>query len=263
VTQPPGYEPPPGQPSSPAHPPSDQLPPPGYAPPGYAPPGNPPPGNPPPGYPPPGYAPPGYAPPGYAPPGYAPPGYAPGPAGGYPPYAGYWPPPVSPSGQPLSDFGTRLVAYLIDSVLLAFVVGIVVFPLFFVFVWRLSSRVEDLPASDQNPSAFIFSIVAVEFGLFLFSLLCQYLYTVELLVRWNGQTLGKRIMKIRVISVQPGVPLTRSTAAKRFLVTAAGAVVPALPLLDGLWQLWDKPLRQCLHDKAAETVVVVSPTAPR
>ena len=38
---------------------------------------------------------------------------------------------------------------------------------------------------------------------------------------------------------------------------AALAVVEALlPWLDGLWQLWDKPLRQCLHDKAADTVVV-------
>jgi uncharacterized RDD family membrane protein YckC len=161
---------------------------------------------------------------------------------------------VSPSGQPLSDFGTRLVAYLIDSVLLAFAMGIIVFPLLFVF----ASRVSDLAPSprDQNPGAFFFAILAAEFGLFVFGLLCQYLYTVELLVHWNGQTLGKRIMRIRVVSIQPGMPLTRSTAAKRFLVTAAGAIVPVLPLLDGLWQLWDKPFRQCLHDKAAETVVV-------
>jgi hypothetical protein len=26
--------------------------------------------------------------------------------------------------------------------------------------------------------------------------------------------------------------------------------------VDGLWQLWDKPFQQCLHDKAAGTVVV-------
>jgi hypothetical protein len=27
-------------------------------------------------------------------------------------------------------------------------------------------------------------------------------------------------------------------------------------LLDPLWCLWDKPYRQCLHDKPAKTVVV-------
>jgi hypothetical protein len=32
--------------------------------------------------------------------------------------------------------------------------------------------------------------------------------------------------------------------------------IPFLGLIDGLWQLWDKPLQQCLHDKAAQTVVV-------
>jgi uncharacterized RDD family membrane protein YckC len=137
-------------------------------------------------------------------------------------------------------------------------VGIVVFPLFFLFMSHAFARLADLdPAtSSQNPIAFILPILAAEFGFFLLSLLCQYLYTVELLVRWNGQTPGKRIMKIRVIQIQPGVRLTRGVAAKRFLVTLAGAFVPLLPLLDGLWQLWDKPLRQCLHDKAAETVVV-------
>ena len=35
-----------------------------------------------------------------------------------------------------------------------------------------------------------------------------------------------------------------------------GAVVPFLSWLDGLWQLWDKPYQQCLHDKVAQTVVV-------
>jgi hypothetical protein len=27
-------------------------------------------------------------------------------------------------------------------------------------------------------------------------------------------------------------------------------------LIDGFWQLWDKPFQQTLHDKAAQTVVV-------
>jgi hypothetical protein len=44
---------------------------------------------------------------------------------------------------------------------------------------------------------------------------------------------------------------------KRWAVQwAAGSVVPLLHYLDGFWQLWDKPLQQCLHDKAANTVVV-------
>jgi hypothetical protein len=32
--------------------------------------------------------------------------------------------------------------------------------------------------------------------------------------------------------------------------------VPGLQLIDGLWQLWDQPYRQCLHDKWPGTIVV-------
>ena len=40
--------------------------------------------------------------------------------------------------------------------------------------------------------------------------------------------------------------------AKRFLVQdVAGSFVPFFSWLDGLWQLWDKPYQQCLHDKFA------------
>jgi uncharacterized RDD family membrane protein YckC len=46
-------------------------------------------------------------------------------------------------------------------------------------------------------------------------------------------------------------------AAKRYLVeNVGGTLVPFLFYLDGLWQLWDKPYQQTLHDKFAQTVVV-------
>jgi hypothetical protein len=43
----------------------------------------------------------------------------------------------------------------------------------------------------------------------------------------------------------------------RYLIEfVAATFVPFLPYLDGLWQLWDKPYQQTLHDKAAKTVVI-------
>ena len=73
----------------------------------------------------------------------------------------------------------------------------------------------------------------------------------------SGQTLGKRIMKIRVVPLDPAGSLTRGMAAKRYLVQfPAGMFVPFFSYLDGLWQLWDKPYQQSLHDKFARTVVV-------
>jgi hypothetical protein len=46
---------------------------------------------------------------------------------------------------------------------------------------------------------------------------------------------------------------------KRLAVTIGCYFVPGLYYLDGLWQLWDKPYQQCLHDKWPRTGVVKVP----
>jgi hypothetical protein len=80
---------------------------------------------------------------------------------------------------------------------------------------------------------------------------------VEYQLRHNGQTVGKRVMKLWVTPVAPAEQLVRTHLVKRWAVqNLVAQVVPFFGLLDGLWQLWDKPLQQCLHDKAAQTVVV-------
>jgi uncharacterized RDD family membrane protein YckC len=87
-------------------------------------------------------------------------------------------------------------------------------------------------------------------------LLLTYVYYVEMMFR-SGQTLGKRAMKLRVVPLDPAARLTRPVAVRRWLVQfPAGMLVPFFNYLDGLWQLWDKPYQQCLHDKFARTAVV-------
>jgi uncharacterized RDD family membrane protein YckC len=158
--------------------------------------------------------------------------------------------PISPGGLPLADFGPRLLAYLIDVILVSIVVAIVAIPAFILVVTQVV-----LPADDANLDPFLALVPVVGLEV-LFSLGIQYLYSVELMLR-SGQTLGKRIMKIRVIPLDPRLPLTRLTAFKRY----AAQFLPSLfvgfyLLIDDLWPLWDKPFQQALHDKAAQTVVV-------
>ena len=43
----------------------------------------------------------------------------------------------------------------------------------------------------------------------------QYLYEVEIALRWNGQTQGKRVMKIAIIAMAPNTPLSRGKLAYR------------------------------------------------
>jgi uncharacterized RDD family membrane protein YckC len=80
-----------------------------------------------------------------------------------------------------------------------------------------------------------------------------------------GQTLGKRALRTRVVTAYGRAPINVATAAKR---SAVYALVPALPLLGGLfallneaWCLWDLR-RQCLHDKAARTIVIRTDLPP-
>jgi uncharacterized RDD family membrane protein YckC len=236
-------------------------------------PGGPFPGPPPgPGY---GPTPPGYPvygpPPGYSaygpPPGH--PGFGPPPghpAYGRPPY-GYPPlPPLSPGGQPLADFGSRLLAAMIDGAILGVVGLILGIPLFVYLFSQLSKMTDSVdPVTGELDSARFFGgfgshILLLELGFTVVLLVIYYVYYVEMLHK-SGQSVGKRVMKLRIVPIDPTARLTRGMVALRYLVEFVAAMfVPFLPYLDGLWQLWDKPYQQTLHDKAARTVVIkVSP----
>lgn len=77
------------------------------------------------------------------------------------------------------------------------------------------------------------------------------LYFSALPVWWKGQTLGKRLFKLRVVELT-GKPMTLMLAFKRYGAYAAGV---STGLFGFLQVLWDSN-RQALHDKAAHTVVL-------
>lgn len=68
---------------------------------------------------------------------------------------------------------------------------------------------------------------------------------------WRGQTLGKRLMGLRVVEIT-GKPMATMLNLKRFGGYLAGMATGGLGLLQLLWD----PNRQALQDKAAHTVVV-------
>jgi uncharacterized RDD family membrane protein YckC len=205
----------------------------------------------------PGHVPPGYGAPGYGPPGYGPPGYAPVPV------------PLSPGGQPLAGFGERFAAYLIDVGILTLVFTVVTVPVVLIFVM---TRMPDLMAGTDpygyTPEPdfaevwqeFLLPLLILEAVLFLLLLVGYYVYDVEMMFK-SGQTLGKKLMKIRIVPLDPSRVLTRGDAAKRFAVEkVAGTFLPFFSYVDGFWQLWDKPYQQTLHDKVATTIVIKVPS---
>jgi len=185
------------------------------------------------------------------PPGYgaqygAPPGGAGSPYGNTPPpdaphgaagspygTPGPGPGPV-PGMPPLGSWPNRIVARLLDWVLVEVVATLVLLP----FV------------NFGNQDGWVGSLWL---GYVL------YLVYDGLMLSRDGQTLGKKVMKVRVAMLIDGSSPTPGAAWTR----AATFVVPALICCGGLWWpidglfgVFDKPYRQCIHDKAAKTVVV-------
>ena len=168
------------------------------------------------------------------------------------------PPPIAPGGQPLAEFSDRLLAYLIDGAIYLAVLSV---PLLVGFVglvrWmaHLSDGEQQRITEGKMPLGVLAALslfVAVYMAL---QLIVTFLYAGLYQARRNGQTVGKRVMRIRVVRLDGG-PFDLATATIRWLFQSVAGLVPYYSTLDGLWQLWDKPYRQCLHDKGADTVVI-------
>jgi uncharacterized RDD family membrane protein YckC len=80
-----------------------------------------------------------------------------------------------------------------------------------------------------------------------------------LMIHYRGQTIGKMAVAIKVVQIEDGGLPSWERASTRWGVQLLLAWIPLVgglvQLLNYLWMLWD-PQRQCLHDKAARTIVV-------
>jgi uncharacterized RDD family membrane protein YckC len=142
-----------------------------------------------------------------------------GPPAGYAGAAG-------PSG-PRANFGQRLLAALIDSVLLA-IVGSLIRALF-----------------GDDLGSFINFVLGLA-------------YIVYLEGSPSGQTVGKKVLNIRVVDFDTGGPIGYGRAAIRYFAR----ILSALPCLLGyFWMIWDRE-RQTWHDKLSTSVVVPTSAYP-
>ncbi|TJZ51942.1 RDD family protein [Streptomyces piniterrae] len=160
---------------------------------------------------------------------------------GPPPAPAYaYPPQVSgPSEQMLANQGARLGARLLD-ILFVFVLMAVV---------AGGSALVHAMAPGSEALGVITGVIAI------ISLVVLVFH--EPFMNWKfGGTLGKQICGLRVARLEDGRNISLGRAFGRFLVVFPMGFVPFLSLLNLLWCCWDKPYRQCLHDKAATTVVV-------
>ena len=142
-------------------------------------------------------------------------------------------PPAAPQAAaqgasgPRANFGQRLVAYLIDLIILAI------------------------------PYTILFAILD-QVVAYLITLVIGILYFSYFEGSASGQTPGKKVLKIRVVDFNSGGPIGMGRAVVRYVAR----IVSGIPLALGyLWMLWDKE-KQTWHDKLGSTVVVPESAYP-
>ncbi|WP_192498791.1 RDD family protein [Ornithinimicrobium pratense] len=170
---------------------------------------------------------------------------------------------TTPDGQPLAGWWHRVLARLIDGILLGIVGFLVVMPLAAPdFTDNLGTWMDDVLTTAQAGSTMAPTMPAgLESDLFritMASLIFGLVYEIGM-VHLFGGTVGKLITGLRVrLRETPGNP-TLGAAAIRGAIYQLLPQIPYLgwiaTLLNYLWPLWD-PKRQALHDKAAKTNVV-------
>ncbi|MCE2763566.1 MAG: RDD family protein [Ilumatobacteraceae bacterium] len=153
----------------------------------------------------------------------------------YPP-----PPPLtdfSMESDRLASVGQRAVAQLLDGL----IIGI---PLF-ILTYSFGGDITD--TEDSN----LLWLTLLWLGVSLF-------YNTAMIAIY-GATLGKRIMKLRVVNRTDGSPVNWTYAAVRALVPTLAGVVPVIGFALNIAvyvRAFFHPFRQGLHDAAAGTIVV-------
>lgn len=196
-----------------------------------------------------------------------------GPPPGWP-YPGWpgRPPAPRPHGLPLASYGARLVARLIDLGVV-FLLNAVVNGW---FVWRYVEEIspylresvrrslagetstEGLPQPGEQAAGLQIAILLIATALW-------FAYEVPSMAA-RGQTFGKRLVGVRAVPVEADQPLGFGRATRRWSTLGLPTLLwyccglgLLLQFVDAVSPLFDQPMRQALHDKRAQTVVVQLP----
>ena len=168
--------------------------------------------------------------------------------------------PTTPDGAVLSGWWRRVLARLIDLV----IVSILALPLMFDPLKRASAILGDyfqeswaagLAGSSTMPVLNEAELNEPMQQVVLIMLAVSLVYEVAFLSR-TGATIGKMAVGISVrLRNQPGPPPMKAVLG-RSVCYFGFQLFPLLPLPDVLWPLWDDK-RQAIHDKVGATNVVV------
>jgi uncharacterized RDD family membrane protein YckC len=199
---------------------------------------------------------------GYTAPPPPPPG-GPGPRWTNPAMAGR---PTGPGGRPLAEWWERLLARLLDNLIIGSVGAVVLIAYMIVLVVVSVRHPGEFEPGQDPPGWFILLLLLVYPIIGLAQGITSYVYH-NVLFGGTGRTVGKKVLKLGIVDATTGQPADRRALRRRWVAydgaIALGLLVLPLSVVTSpysylcvLWALWDKPDRQTLHDKYGGTVVV-------
>jgi uncharacterized RDD family membrane protein YckC len=154
-----------------------------------------------------------------------------------------------------AGLGRRLAARLIDSLVVAAVTSAAAVPLGAQATDHIQGKIDEAKLSGRTVTVWLLDgTTSVYFGAVLAVLLLTgVLYEALPTAKW-GRTLGKRLLGLEVRDIEAHEPPSFGAALRRWLVYSVPGLL-GLGLIGVAWCLFDKPWRQCWHDKAAHTFV--------
>ncbi|WFB09251.1 RDD family protein [Streptomyces sp. LX-29] len=173
-----------------------------------------------------------------------------------------WKPPVEDpfrqaaqaQGRP-AGLGRRLMARLIDTIVLLGAAAAAAVPLWGKAMDHIDEKVEEAKQTGETVTVYLLDgttggYLAIVVGVLL---VVGLLYEALPTAKW-GRTLGKKLCGLRVLDIEQHDTPGFGAALRRWLVYGVLGLL-VIGVLNVLWCLFDRPWRQCWHDKAARTFV--------
>ncbi|MER6161344.1 RDD family protein [Streptomyces sp. NPDC001868] len=154
-----------------------------------------------------------------------------------------------------AGLGRRLAARLVDSLVVGAVTAVAAVPFGTKAMDHIDEKIDTARLSGERVTVWLVDgTTSVYFGIILGVLfLVSALYEVLPTAKW-GRTLGKRLLGLDVRDIEGHEPPSFGRSLRRWLVHTVSGLL-GVGVVGVLWCVWDKPWRQCWHDKAAHTFV--------
>ncbi|MGW6012318.1 RDD family protein [Streptomyces sp. NPDC055210] len=154
-----------------------------------------------------------------------------------------------------AGLGKRFAARLVDTLVLAAVTGAAAVPLGTRALDHVNEKIDAAKLSGETVTVWLLDgTTALYLGIVLAVLIVfGVLYEALPNAKW-GRTLGKKLFGLQVRDIEGGDPPSFGLALRRWLVYSVPCLL-GIGVVGVVWGLFDRPWRQCWHDKAAHTFV--------